>query len=60
MVDIYALEGPIEWMWPDPDGEFLFGGMYADRAIQIIDAQRLTPVTTTYLPTMRQSQRAMD
>ncbi len=60
VVDIYALEGPIEWMWPDPDGEFLFGGMYADRAIQIIDAQRLTPVTTTYLPTMRQSQRAMD
>ncbi len=57
VVDMYALEGPIEWLWPDPDGEYLFGGLYGDRAIQIIDAADLAPVTVTFMPVLRQSRR---
>jgi hypothetical protein len=56
---MYALEGPIEWLWPDPDGEYLFGGLYGDRAIQIIDAADLAPVTVTFMPVLRQSRRTV-
>ena len=56
--EFFPLEAPIEWLWIDPDGDFLFGGLHGDTSIQIIDAATLMPVTTTRLPPMRVSRRA--